>query len=87
MDLTPHVRVHIQELVLDGFAPGDRYRIGEVVERELARLLAERGLPTVLMAGGATPERDAGSVELGQAGGAETVGARVAGAVYEGLGR
>jgi hypothetical protein len=31
--------VHIEELVLDGFAPDDRRGIAEAVERELGRLL------------------------------------------------
>lgn len=39
------VKVHIEELVLHGFAPGDRYRIASAVERELARLMGEGGLP------------------------------------------
>ena len=34
--------------MLHGFAPGDRYRIGDAVERELARLFAEQGVPPSL---------------------------------------
>lgn len=33
------VELHIDELVLHGFAPADRYRIAEALERELTRLL------------------------------------------------
>ena len=86
MDVTPDVRLRIEELVLDGFAPGDRYRIGEAVERELARLLAERGVPGALAAGGEAPQLDAGSFELAPTLSAEAIGARVAAAVYGGLG-
>ena len=32
-------QLHIEELVLHGFAPGDRYAIAEAVEQELSRLL------------------------------------------------
>ncbi len=39
--------IEIDELVLHGFPPGDRYRIGEAVQAELARILGERGLPGV----------------------------------------
>jgi hypothetical protein len=44
--VTPHsVHVHIEELVLHGFAPGDRHRIATAVESELARLMNEEGVP------------------------------------------
>ena len=43
-----NVELHIEELVLRGFAPGDRYRIGEAVERELAHLFSEQGTPPSL---------------------------------------
>jgi len=39
------VRVHIEELVLHGFASGDRRRIAAAVELELARLMGEGGRP------------------------------------------
>ncbi len=39
------IEVHIEELVLHGFAPGDRWRIGDVLESELRGLLMEKGLP------------------------------------------
>ena len=86
MGLTPDVRLRIEELVLDGFAPGDRYRIGEAVERELSRLLAERGVPSALAAGGEAPRLDAGSFELAPGSGPEAIGSRVAATVYGGLG-
>ncbi len=85
--MTPDVRLRIEELVLDGFAPGDRYRIGEAVERELARLLAQQGVPGALAAGGEASWLDAGSFELVPESGSDAVGSRVAAAVYGGLGR
>ena len=84
--MTPDVRLRIEELVLDGFAPGDRYRIGEAVERELARLLAERGVPGALAAGDEASSHDAGSFELTPNSGPDAIGSRVAAAVYGGLG-
>lgn len=39
------VKVHIDELVLHGFAASDRYRIAQAVERELTRLIDEGGPP------------------------------------------
>jgi len=32
-------QLHIEELVLHGFAPGDRYAMVEAIEQELSRLL------------------------------------------------
>ena len=42
------IELHIEELVLHGFAPGDRHPIGDAVEHELIRLFAEQGLPSLL---------------------------------------
>ena len=46
--------IEIDELVLHGFPPGDRYRIGEAVQAEFARILGERGLPGAWTEGAAT---------------------------------
>lgn len=40
------VEVVIEELVLDGFDRSDGARIGDAVQAELMRILAERGLGT-----------------------------------------
>lgn len=39
-----NVELHIEQLVLHGFAPSDRYRIGAAIQQELARLLAQQGI-------------------------------------------
>ncbi len=83
--LPPAIELRIEELVLHGFAPGDRHRIGEAVERELARLLVERGLPTGLARGADLSRHDGGSFAVAPGAGAEAIGARVARAVYGGL--
>ena len=42
--MKPHkIEVNIGELVLEGFEPGDRYGIGEAVERELTGALGDAG--------------------------------------------
>ena len=38
------IELHIEELLLHSFSPGDQYHIGEAVEQELSRLLADRGV-------------------------------------------
>ena len=82
-----NVELHIEELVLHGFAPGDRYRIGDAVERELSLLFAEQGTPPSLARGGDIGRLDGGSFEAKPGSGAETIGIRAARAVYGGLGR
>jgi hypothetical protein len=79
------IEVHIEELVLDGFARRDRLAIADAVEAELTRLIAEGGV-------GALGERQA-SVERVQAGsfraeaGARgaAIGAETAKAVFGGI--
>ena len=84
--MTPeNIELHIEELVLRGFAPGDRYRIGEAVERELARLFAEQGALPSLTRGGSLAELNGGAFEMKPGFKAEAIGVRVAQAVYGGL--
>ena len=77
-----NVELHIEELVLHGFAPGDRYRIGEAMERELVRLFSEQSVPPSLAYAWEVATLDAGP--FGAAPGAKpgNVGAQVAQAVY-----
>jgi hypothetical protein len=80
----PNIELHIEELVLDGFAPGDRQRIGAAVQHELARLLAERGAPPGWEQGGAGARMGAGTMRLTAGAKPEAIGAQVARAVYGG---
>ena len=79
------IELNIDELVLHGFAPGDRHRIGEAVERELTRLLTDRGVPQSLERGGEIASMDGGAFEVAPGSRAQVVGAQVAKAVYGGL--
>jgi hypothetical protein len=82
----PHsIEVHIEELVLHGFAPGDRYRIGDAVERGLARLFAEQGVPPSLAQESELAKLDAGAFKIAPGSGGEAVGAQVARKVYGGF--
>lgn len=77
-----NIELHIEELVLRGFAPGDRYRIGEALEAELQRLFAEQGAPPSLMQGGEVGHLDGGAFEAPRAAGAEAIGVRIAQNLY-----
>jgi hypothetical protein len=80
-----NVELHIEELVLRGFAPGERHRIGEAVERELVRLLDEHGVPPSLAQGIEVERLDGGAFEVSHGSKLETVGVQVAQAIYGGL--
>ena len=82
-----NIDLHIEELVLEGFAPGERYRIAATVERELAALFAQQGAPHSLIRGGEIDRLDGGAFEAVQDSKPEAIGARVAQAVYGGLKR
>jgi hypothetical protein len=81
-----NLHVHIEELVLHGFAPGDRAAIGETVQAELGRLFRESGVPPALAEGGAADRLAAGSFETGATARPESTGGQIAAAVYRGLG-
>jgi hypothetical protein len=88
MGMTPKsIELHIEELVLHGFAPEDHYRIGEAVERELTRLLANQGVPHSLERGGEIASVDGGAFDVAPGLRAEMVGVQVAKAVYGGVRR
>jgi hypothetical protein len=38
------IELHIEELVLHGFAPGDQHRIGDALGHEMERLISAHGL-------------------------------------------
>jgi len=40
----PDIHLHIEELVLHGFAPGDRHQISEAMQQELTRLISEKNI-------------------------------------------
>ena len=73
--------------MLDGFPPGDRYRIAAAVEAELARLFTEQGVPPGLASNGTVPTLDGGSFNVALGARPGTIGAQVAQAVYVGLKR
>lgn len=79
------IDLHIEELVLDGFPPGDRHRIGAALERELTRLLTERGAPAGWAGGGEVPRLDGGTFEAKPGARPERVGAQIASSVFRGM--
>ncbi len=81
------IELHIDELVLHGFAPGDRFRIGEAVERELTRLAAEHGLPQGAMKSGGIGRVDGGIFRADTVAKPEVIGTQVAQSVHGAIGK
>lgn len=81
----PSIELHIEELVLDGFAPASREQIGAAVQQELARLLTEHGLPSALSTGREIDRLSAGAIHITSQSKPETTGNQVARSVFGGL--
>ena len=82
-----NIELYIERLVLHGFADRvDRRLVGEAIERELARLIAERGLSPSLHEGGEVARLDGGTFEAGNDSDPEAIGLQAARTLYGGLG-
>lgn len=79
------IELHIDELVLDGFAPDGRYAIQDAVVYGLTRLFAEGGLPPGLAEDRDVPHLDGGEFGVSRGGSAETIGLQIAQALHAGL--
>jgi hypothetical protein len=83
----PSIELHIDELVLEGFAPGDRYVIGDAVQQELAHVLAQRSVPMSLRSENATDEIKGQTFIVPHNAKPHAMGRRIARAVYQGFGQ
>jgi hypothetical protein len=85
--MKPQADIHLQieELVLHGFAPGDKHAIGEAVERELTRLISEQ--PLSPRENISSDRIDVGSFQIKKSAQPTQIGEQIAGAIHGGLGR
>jgi hypothetical protein len=81
------VNLHIEELVLHGFSRGERFEIGDAVERELSRLFSEPDNSQSLAETASKDSVDGGSFRISQGARSAAIGTQVANAVYGGLAR
>jgi hypothetical protein len=81
-----NIELHIEELVLHGFEPGDRHRIADAVERELDRLFTQQGAQSQLALSNEIGHLDAGAFEVTAGSRPEMIGAQVAQALYRRVG-
>lgn len=81
------IELRIDALVCDGFDPIDRHAFGRAVERDLARLLGERGLPAVLQQDQSVRAIVAPEMVLPLAATPDAIARELARAIYDGLSR
>ena len=81
------IELHIEELVLHGFSAGDRYRIADGLQVELARLLTEENLSLSTAFDTRLESLDAGVVRVGSESKSGLIGGQVAQALFRGLAR
>jgi hypothetical protein len=79
------VRLHIENLVLRGFAPADRRRIADRVQSELVRLMTD-GHPMPSLKEPSFVERnDGGTIRISAGGSPQATGKQIAHAIYRSL--
>jgi hypothetical protein len=81
----PSVELHIEELILHGFPSGDRHRIAEAMQRELAHLFTEEQTPSLLSKNAEIDQLNSQAFQTTATPNPETTGAQVARAVFGGL--
>lgn len=83
--MQPNIELHIEELVLHGFTGYGAYHIAEAVEREITRLLQERGLPPSFSMETNVEHLNAVNFNMQQNDKAASIGNSIAKSVYQGL--
>ncbi len=79
------VHLHIDRLVLDGLGPLDGDAVSAAVQAEVARLVAESGVPAASVRDHRQPRADGGAFGLMPGADAESVGRHVAQQIYSSL--
>ena len=81
--------MNIDELVLHGFPPGERYAIAGAVEETLSQLLSEQiasdGIPDSLAGNSRRAYLDAGSFNVASDAKSSAIGSQIAQNVHRGL--
>lgn len=79
------IEINIQELILHGLSPADRFKIGEAVRSELARMIMDKGLPQNFSQSTEISGIDGGNFNMLKNMNAQTIGNHIARSVYGGL--
>jgi hypothetical protein len=83
------IELNIDELVLHGFPPGERYAIADAVEQTLSQLLTEQianeGIPDSFANNSRRAHVDAGSFNVTSGAKSSAIGGQIAENVHRGL--
>jgi hypothetical protein len=82
----PQIDLHIDELVLRGFTPSDRFQIAEALQSELTRLLAEHSRHETLPRSLTIDRIQTASFKVARNTKPAAIGAQVAQSVYRQVG-
>ncbi len=81
------VEINIDELILHGFSPADRHKIGESLRTELARLVIDNGMPSAFSTGKNISQLNGGTFQVSKKMQARAVGNHIAKSIYGGMGK
>ena len=79
------IELHVERLVLHGFAADQRYRISETVKQELARLIETHGVPATLVERVSVEALEGKSFNVNREPRPQQIGSQVAQAVFRAL--
>jgi hypothetical protein len=82
-----NIEINIEELVLEGFAPFDKFNVANALERELIRLMNVHGIPTSLTKDNTVSLINAGTFRINQTAGSDSLCGQIANSIYAGLNR
>jgi hypothetical protein len=83
----PNVVMKIEQMILEGFGPSDRYRIGDSVQNELERIFTEQGVSWTINKSIEIETLDGGEFATTRPIRARSVGNQLAQSVYQGITR
>lgn len=83
----PNVEMKIEQMILEGFSPSDRYRIGDSVQNELEHMLTDQRVSWTINKSIELETLDGGEFATTHATRAASVGNQLAQSVYQGISR
>ena len=75
--------MHIEQIVLHGYAPGDTRRLGEALQAELTRLVQKHGVNSSGMENLSLQTLDGGRLKAAERPSTEALGARLAQRIHQ----
>ena len=80
-----NIKLHIEELVLDGVSSREKNHVASVVRRELHQLINHGGLPSKFSRTNDIPQLDGGTIRMEHEATKKSKGIKIARNLYRGL--